>query len=299
MTCSPARLSRRAIMRSGAGVIAGAMLGGSPLATLAQGLSGKITVGFDASNETLAAVIAAAAGAVREANPDAEIEVTPAPAGNFQTQLFLALSTGRAPDVFITTGLGVGELSAGGYLAPLDPFLATWDGWSQYPDHVRAAISYNDSTWALPTVLDAHFLYYRKDLFEEAGIGRDWTPTTLDDVLAAARQVKANVPDVIPYALYAGANGSNATAARGFLPLAFAYGGSLTDENGQVDHRQLPDPQCPALLRHRISDGQDGATGGDDHPEPVEHGAGCVRRRRAGDGVRGLVGVCELGGRRR
>jgi multiple sugar transport system substrate-binding protein len=199
----------------------------------AQGLSGKVTVGFDGSNAAIAAVVEAAAAAVQAANPGAEIEISPAPAGNYETQLFLALSSGQAPDVFVTSGLGIGELGPTGAIEPLDAYLSQWDGWPQYPEAVRQAISYNGSTWALPTSIDTHFLYYRKDLFESAGLARDWQPNTPDDILAAARQVKAALPDVIPYGLYAGANGGNATAVRGFLPLLHAYGGTLKDESGR------------------------------------------------------------------
>ncbi len=227
-------LSRRTLCLGAAGVAGAALFAGSRgTNAAAQGLTGRITVGFDASNKALEEVVNAAAAAVTATNPDAEITIEPAPAGNFDTQLFLALHSGSAPDVFITTGLGVGELGAAGFLEPLDPYLAQWDGWPQYPDTVRRAIAYQGKIWSLPTVLDSHFLYYRQDLFEQAELPRDWQPSTPDDILAAARQIKAALPDVMPYGIYAGANGGNGTATRGFLPLLYAYGGSLTDETGR------------------------------------------------------------------
>ena len=218
-----------AVGAAGAALVAGSLR--TPAA--AQGLTGQITVGFDGSNTALEAVANAAAAAVKATHPEAEITIEPAPAGNFDTQLFLALSSGNAPDLFITTGLGVGELGAAGFLEPLDPFLAQWDGWTQYPDKVRQAIAFQGKTWSLPTVLDTHFLYYRQDLFEQAGLPRVWQPSTPDDILAAARQIKAALPDVMPYGIYAGANGGNSTATRGLLPLIYAYGGSLTDDTGR------------------------------------------------------------------
>jgi multiple sugar transport system substrate-binding protein len=230
--CRP--LSRRQLMQVSAGLALSGSLGTRATPSRAQEPGGSITVGFDASNTALAAIVEDAAAAVRQAWPGAEIEILPAPAGNFQTQLFLSLASGRAPDVFLTTGLGIGELGAGGYLTPLDDYLADWDEWEQYPGSIRDAIAYNGQVFALPAIIDAHFLYYRKDIFEQAGLDREWTPSTPDDVLAAARAVRDNVPDVMPYGLYAGANGGNATAARGFVPLAFAYGGTLTDEEGRL-----------------------------------------------------------------
>ena len=237
------RSTRRSVLRAGAGLAAAAALGiPNRRAVEAQGLTGKVTVGYDASNAAIGQLVEGAVAALQAAAPDAQIEISKAPAGNFQTQLFLSLGAGRAPDVFITTGLGVGELGAGGYLAPLDPYLDRWEAWPQYPAAVRAAIAPGGSTWGLPTALDAHFLYYRKDLFEEAGLPREWAPGTPDEVLAAARQLKERLPDVMPYALYAGASAGNATAIRAFAPLAFAYGGTLTDDRG----RWIID-SCPIL----------------------------------------------------
>jgi multiple sugar transport system substrate-binding protein len=205
----------------------------APAVIRAQGLSGKIVVSFEDDDGALAAAVDSGVQAVTTASPDAEIETKQAPAGNFTTQLALALATNRGPDVFALTGLGIGELGAAGYLEPLSPRLDSWDGWAQYPDVVRAAITYQNTVWALPYVVDTHFLYYRKDLFEQAGLPREWLPETPDDILAAARQLKASLPDDIPYALYAGANGGNGTPLRGFLPLLYSYGGTMTDETGK------------------------------------------------------------------
>ena len=66
---------------------------------------------------------------------------------------------------------------AAGLIAPLDAYLAaSWDGWSEYPETVRGAITYQGQVSGLPTSIDTHFLYYRKDLFEQAGSPRDWRP---------------------------------------------------------------------------------------------------------------------------
>jgi len=230
-----ARLSRRRF-----GLLAGAT---GTLATLgrvperrsarAQRVSGKITVGFEAGDELLATLAEQAAQAVKAANPGVEIEIKPGAPGNYLTQLVLALSSGGGPDLFFTTGLGIAEFSEPGLIEPLDAYLAEWEDWAQYPENVRAAISYRDSFWALPYAIDTHFLYYRRDLFEQAGLSRDWQPATTDEILEAARALKELGDDIIPYGLYAGANGGNSTAVRGFLPLLHAYGGALTDETGK------------------------------------------------------------------
>ena len=231
----PRALTRRGLLKAtaAAGLTAAVRTWTAPAAVRAQGLTGKITVGYEDPNNILTPVVEQAIEAVRSAHPDAQIEARKAPAGNFATQLFLAINTGRAPDVFLLTGLGIGELGAAGFLEPLDPYLEEWDGWAEYPDEIKAALKFQNHFFAVPYVIDTHFLYYRKDLFERAGLPREWQPATPDDILAAARQLKASLPDVIPYAIYAGANGGNGTAVRGFLPLLYAYGGSMQDEAGK------------------------------------------------------------------
>ena len=247
---SPHDTSRRALFRGAAGLAGAGLFSGSSgrrAPVRAQGLTGKVSVGFDGSNAVIGAMVESAAAAVQAANPGLEVDIQPSPGGNYETQLFLALGLGRAPDVFIATGLGIGELAVTGVLTPLDGFLASWDGWPHYPEFVRGAITFQDQVWGLPTSIDTRFLYYRKDLLEQAGLPREWQPATPDDILAAARQIKIALPDVIPYGLFAGANGGFATAINGFVPLLYAYGGSLKDES---DRWIIDSPALRSTLAH-------------------------------------------------
>jgi multiple sugar transport system substrate-binding protein len=81
--------------------------------------------------------------------------------------------------------------------------------------------------------MDTHFLYYNKEILEKAGLPRDWTPANPTEILDAALKIKESDDSVIPYALYAGANGGNGTVSRGFIPLVYAFGGELRDESGK------------------------------------------------------------------
>lgn len=218
-----------------------AALGGAGLAlartpgVLAQdgGLSGEITVGYEGSNSTVIPYIEATAKKIEEENPDAKITLQPSPGGNYATQVILQLNSGRAPDLFLLLGVAMAELGAADLIAPLESYADDWDGWEQYPQALKDSVSYDGSLWAIPYLMDTHFLYYNKDILEKAGLPRDWTPQTPDEILDAALKIKQSDGSVIPYALYAGANGGNGTVVRGFLPLVYAYGGQLKDENGK------------------------------------------------------------------
>lgn len=200
--------------------------------SLAQGLSGSIKVGYEGAKPAIGAYIEAAAQAVMDANPGATIEVVASDAPDYLSQIGVQLMMGGAPDVFLLLGLGSGELASGGLIRPLDEYLNAWDGWAQYDEQTKFGVTVQGKTWSLPWGLDVYFLFYRKDLFAAAGLPAEWQPQTRDDIIAAAKAVQASNPDVIPYALYAGANGEVGTAAD-FMTLILSNGGTLTDPDGK------------------------------------------------------------------
>jgi multiple sugar transport system substrate-binding protein len=225
---------RRQLLQAAAAGGAASMFARAPFA-LAQdgGLSGEITVGYEGANSTVIPYIEATAQKIQDENPDATITLQPSPGGNYATQVILQLNSGRAPDLFLLLGVAMAELGAADLIAPLESYAADWDGWEQYPQALKDSVTFNESVWAIPYLMDTHFLYYNKDILEKAGLPRDWTPKTPDEILDAALAIKQSDDSVIPYALYAGANGGNGTVVRGFIPLVYAYGGQLKDENGK------------------------------------------------------------------
>lgn len=226
------RVNRRSVIAAGGVGLAGAVHR-SVAGARAEGLSGTITVGYESGNDLLEQFLQETKAAIESANPDAKIELAPSPSGSFLAQVFLQLNGGNAPDVFIISGLAIGELSAAGFLAPLDDHLAGWDGWEQFPETIRETLTWDGHVWAIPYLVDTTFLYYRRDLFAEAGLDPEWQPSHPDEIITAAAAIRDLDDSLIPYALYAGANAGNATVSRGFLPLVAAYGGELYDDEGR------------------------------------------------------------------
>jgi multiple sugar transport system substrate-binding protein len=236
ITRRPSGVSRFSRRRALAGIAAGSAalafgVDSSTRAGFAQGLTGSIRIGYEGSNAVISPYIEATAEVVKSANPGVEIAIEPSAGSNYITQLGLQLFSGRAPDVFLLLGLGAGELATSGFILPLDDYVAAWDAWPEYGSEARFAVTHEDSIWAIPYSLDTNFLYYRKDHFEQTGLPADWQPAHPDDILEAAKVIKAALPAAIPYALYAGANGGNATAGS-FLTLINANGGTLTNDEG-------------------------------------------------------------------
>jgi multiple sugar transport system substrate-binding protein len=104
-----------------------------------------------------------------------------------------------------------------------------WDGWSQIPDPVAGIVEFEGKRYGIPVGTDGRVLFFNKRLFARAGLPADWQPTSWDEVLAAARQLKARLPGVTPMQINAGTAMGEATTAQGFIPLLFGTGKNLTD----------------------------------------------------------------------
>jgi multiple sugar transport system substrate-binding protein len=136
----------------------------------------------------------------------------------FMTKMTQQLIAGQAPDV-----LDIGEnmaiaWSSAGYLAPLDDYLADWDGYSHYYPAVKEAMTRQDgSVYSLPSGAGVLNLFIRQDVLTEVGV--DTTqPETWDELIDRLVQVKektGGTPIVIP----AGTAWGGGTWGEGFQPL--------------------------------------------------------------------------------
>ena len=197
-------------------------------------VAGSITVAYADELGKKPPYVAEAATAVMRDHPGASVTIRQSNvSGSEFFELLLAqMRAGDVPDVIHIGGDRIGELADAGLIAPLDAYVRSWADWQYYSPTVREGVTYQNQVWAIPYGLDTRFLYYRRDIFEQAGLGANWQPKNLAEVLAAAVQVRQARKDVMPYALYAGPNGGTGSANHGFLPLLHAYGGALKDQRG-------------------------------------------------------------------
>lgn len=136
-----------------------------------------------------------------QAHPGKEVKLDPvvAPEGEYLSKLQLRLrSPSTAPDVLYEDSFNVNSDVEAGYLEPLDDRLAQWPDWDDYIDTTKQAGKAQDGkTYGVPLDTDTRGLWYNRELFTQVGLPADWKPRTWDDILAAARQVKRQRPDVI------------------------------------------------------------------------------------------------------
>ncbi|WP_434106092.1 ABC transporter substrate-binding protein [Paraburkholderia caffeinilytica] len=166
----------------------------------------------------------------KKANPDVDLKVTYIADDAYKVQIGGWLAT-DPPDV---VSWNAGERMA--YYAQrglLEDLSSDWskNGWSQQYASVKEASTYKGKQYAAPLGYDAYGFFYRKDLFEKAGIKGE--PKTWDEFLDACKKLKAS--GVAPIAV--GARDSWTLAAWfDYLDLRI---------NGYAFHQQLMSGEVP------------------------------------------------------
>jgi multiple sugar transport system substrate-binding protein len=194
-----------------------------------------LTISFpgDPRSETINALIDDFVAMKAEQGVTVEVEINE-PTEGYEDQLLLDFSAGVGPDVFSVSAEQIPELVEAGLIMPLDDFLAGWDEWASFPPGMQLMPSLDGSTYAVMYVTDTRVLFYRSDVFEQAGLPVPWQPTSWEDVFAAAEQIQENVPDVIPMMVESGTIWGEGTTIDGFFMLFKGAGGELIDpEDGK------------------------------------------------------------------
>ena len=111
------------------------------------------------------------------AHPEVTLEWVVLPENELRQKVTTDIATGAGTYDILTIGTYEvpiwGQL---GWLAPFDSVPADYDIEDVYQS-VRSGLSYDGTLYALPFYAESSFLFYRKDLFEAAGIEMPETPT--------------------------------------------------------------------------------------------------------------------------
>ncbi len=151
------------------------------------------------------------------------------PTDGYYDQVLLDFSAGVGPDVLSLSAEGIPEFVSADYLQPLDDRLAAWEGWANFPAGMQEMPRYNGSTYAVMYDTDTRLIYYRTDLFAQAGLPVPWNPTSWDDVLGAATQLRDMTDIPYPMMIQSGSVWGEATTISGVLMLLHGAGGTLLD----------------------------------------------------------------------
>lgn len=151
-----------------------------------------------------------------------------------KAQYALDLKAGKGHDVIAFDGFWTPEFVSGNLIKPLDQIAGaevnSWEGWGAIAPSVQELLMFDGKSFGIPIGTDARVIWYRKDLFKQAGLPDPWQPRSWDELLAAARQIKKALPDVTPMQVNAGTAMGEATTLQGFALVLTSAGGWIYDD---------------------------------------------------------------------
>src|SRR5258708_38752401 len=166
----------------------------------------------------------------KKANPDVDLKVTYITEEAYKVQMGGWLATDPPDVVSWHDGERMAYYPQRGLL---DDLSSDWhkNGWVQQYASVKEASTYKGKQYAAPLGYDAYGFFYRKDLFEKAGIKGE--PKTWDEFLDACKKLKASGGAPI------------AVAARDSWTLAAWFDYLDLRINGNAFHQQLMAGEIP------------------------------------------------------
>jgi multiple sugar transport system substrate-binding protein len=171
--------------------------------------------------------------AYEAANSGKTMELVPivASENDYYTKLQLMMRSPRtSPDVVYEDTFLINSDITAGYLQPLDSWLEAWEEWDQFQDVAKGAAGAADGkTYGVPDGTDTRALWFNKQLLVQAGLPEAWAPTSWEDILAACREIKGALPNVVPINVYAGKAAGEATSMQGFEMIFYGTGTTLYD----------------------------------------------------------------------
>lgn len=117
---------------------------------------------------------------------DIQVEMELVPDGAWDEKLKSAQAAGTAPDIINNSYGNVVTYAQAGTILPLDDYTdpAIWE---DLYDNVEEFITYDGKHYAYPKLVEPSIaLFYRKDLFEAAGLDPETPPTTWDELIEYA-----------------------------------------------------------------------------------------------------------------
>lgn len=195
---------------------------GGANASLADWIKDSVIPGFEAAHEGVTVTLNEFAGGDEQ----------------LTQQLALDFSTGAGADIAGFDGFLIPSFVEGGLLRPLEelvgPEVAEWEGWEHISEGSRALMSYDGGTYGIAMGTDVRMIFVRADLLEQAGIDpATFQPTSWEELLDAARQIKEANPDSFPLQLNAGVPMGEATTMQGYWMAILGTGEGVVDDQGR------------------------------------------------------------------
>jgi len=135
---------------------------------------------------------------LREKNIDVEVEMITRPHKGYRDTLVADLAAGTVGDVIWIGDTEIPGSAEAGHLLDLTPYVTKWDRWKKFFPVGKKLVTVKGKVYAVPFETAPLVIFYRKDIFERAGIPIPWQPESWEDIYEAARIIKEKVPDIVP-----------------------------------------------------------------------------------------------------
>lgn len=170
---------------------------------------------------------------VTKAYPNIHVSLQPVVAaeGPYYTKVDLMMrSASTAPDLVKEDSFLIGSDATAGYLQPLNSYLSKWPQYKQqWFQKMQQITTFQGKNYGIMNGTDVRLVWYNKNIFKKAGLPTTWQPHNWNDILKAARTIKAKVHGVTPLNLYSGIPGDEASTMQGFEMLLYGTGNPLYD----------------------------------------------------------------------
>jgi multiple sugar transport system substrate-binding protein len=161
-------------------------------------------------------------------HPNITIKFENVPAEQAGQVLTTRIAGNNAPDVAYVNASDTADYASRGAAVDLTDYISRSDVVKpdDYVDAFKTFVTYKDKMWGLPQGGETTGLFYRTDLFKEAGI--DAPPKTWEEFQADAEALTDTAKDQYGYELFA------SESAYYWYPWLYQAGGDLLSEDGEI-----------------------------------------------------------------
>ena len=164
-------------------------------------------------------------------NPDIDVEIIYDSWGGWIATYPSQFQAGTQPDVIYWWDKAMLDTYANGKILPIEQYVDP-AVFNDIPEAIIEMVKINDVLYHVPVDMYGQIMYYRKDVFEQAGLDPNAPPTTWEELLECCKQI-AEKTDVYPLAVpgKAGLESCHEFIAQ-FI--SQKTGQPLLDENNQI-----------------------------------------------------------------
>jgi len=160
---------------------------------------------------------------------DVQAKLTIIPQEQFVQKVATAYRSGDAPDITSVDLIYVPYFAKAGAFEDVTSIYNAAKYKNQWSKAHVALSKYKNKMYSLPFTAEGSVLFWNKDLFKQAGLDPEKAPTTMAEILSAAKKITALGGDTKGYYFSGACSGCNIFT---FAPYIWAQGGDVLNKDG-------------------------------------------------------------------